>query len=810
MRFLKTCIIPTLLLVCFGATVAFAAPSPPGDPGWPRVTQKGNKELTIYQPQVDSWEDYKNIHIRLAIAVKDGKSKKEVFGVVDLYAETVVDQAARVVAVMPKKRDIRFPNTTDAEAAALRSVVEELRPFGQAITVSLDRILAYIDPAQQKQQPTVDLNLDPPKIFYSRKPAILVLVQGEPQLQPVDPNQKDLMFVVNTNWDIFYDATGQVYYLLDQENWLTTKDLVNGPWTPTTTLPAGMASLPAGENWDDVRPRVPGKLAKQAPMVYVSKEPSELILTKGEPTYSPIPGTKLMRVTNTDTPLFLNSGDGNFFFLTAGRWFRAASLEGPWTSASNNLPADFAKIPDNDPAAYVKASVPGTTEAKDAVLLASVPVTTTLDINTPPKLQVAYNGHPKFQEIPSTTVQYATNSVSAVFLVNGAYYCCDQGVWYTGSSPTGPWTYCTNVPAAIYTIPPSSPAYNVTYVTVQNSTPTTVVYSQTAGYSGEYVAANGVLMFGAGLLVGALINNHDHYYPMPYSYGYGARYHYGYGGYYRPPIAHYGPYRGGGVAAAYNPATGTYARGAAVYGPAGSAAVGRAYNPYTGARAAGARVDTAYGSAGRGAAYNPSTGTAVRGGYRSTDAGTVAGAQTNRGSSAVAWDTQNSQGAVVKGKNGNVYAGKDGNVYKKDSGGNWSSNTGNGWAPVDRPQPKGDNLQSQAQSRANLAQPSRTQAQAQPRADLAQSNRAQTQPAASRGGQLSPSTRDLDSQAQARSRGNQLSQNRQSFASQPREGSRGGQFSQGSRAQSQPRASSGGGGRAGGGGGRSGGGGRGR
>jgi hypothetical protein len=784
----------TLLLILSGSTHALSASSPPDDPGWPRVIKKNNKELTIYQPQVDFWQDYKNIHVRFAIAVKDGKSKNETFGVAEVDAETVVDQTARVVAILPKNRVLRFPNTSKAEASALEGVVEELHPFGQAMTVSLDRVLVYLDPAQQSQQAAVELNLDPPKIFFSRKPAILVVVQGQPQLQAVDAKQKDLMFVVNTNWDIFYDTVGQRYYLLNQESWLTTKDLANGPWDSTTTLPAGMSSLPAGDNWDDVRQRIPGKPSTEMPVVLVSQEPAELIITQGEPKYSPIPGTSLLRMTNTESVLFYNSGDGKQYFLAAGRWFRATGLDGPWSVASNDLPADFAKIPDNDPAAFVKASVPGTTEAKDAVLLASVPNTTALDVNTPPKLQVAYNGEPKFQAIPATTVQYATNSANAIFLVNGTYYCCDQGVWYSSNTANGPWAYCTNVPAAIYTIPPSHPTHNVTYVTVQSSTPTTVVYTQTAGYSGEYVAANGVLMFGAGMIVGALINDHYHdHYPVPYSYGWGARYNYGYGGYYRPPYAQYGPYRSGGVAAAYNPSTGTYARGAYVSGPGGSAAAGRAYNPYTGARAAGARVDTAYGSAGRGAAYNPSTGTAVRGGYRSNDYGTVAGAQTNRGTGAVAWDTARGQGAVVKGKGGNVYAGKDGNVYKRDNNGNWSSNTGSSWAPVERSQP-GETRQSQAQSRGSYAQSNR--AQAQPRTDFTQpSSRAQMQPL-SRDSQFSPRTRDLESQAQARSRGNQLSQNSSNFASQA--GSRGsGQFSQSSRSQMQPRSS--GGGRAGGG-----------
>jgi hypothetical protein len=772
---------PILFMLMFfilltGTRLAFTDPLPADDPGWPRVLKKNGKELTIYQPQIDSWPEYKNIHVRFAIAVKDVKSKKETFGVAELDAETVVDQSTRVVAVLPKTRELRFPNTTDAEAAGLRKVVDELKPFGQAMTISLDRILAYIDPAQQQLQAQVPLNLDPPKIFHSKKPAILVMILGEPQLQAVVKDKSELMFVVNTNWDIFYDTGEKRYYLLNQQSWLSTTDLVNGPWTSAEALPKGLSSLPEDDNWAEVRKNIPGTPDKNPPVVLVSKEAAELILTRGEPAYTPIPGTKLLRMSNTDAPVFLNSGDGNSYFLTAGRWFRAASLDGPWTSASNDLPADFAHIPENDPAAYVKASVPGTTEAKDAVLLASVPASTTMDINTPAKVEVIYNGQPSFQAIPSTTVQYATNTASAVFLVNNAYYCCEGGVWYTSPAAAGPWTYCLNVPAAIYAIPPTHPTHNVTYVTVQSTTPSTVIYTQTAGYSGEYVAANGVLMFGAGMIVGALLNDHynDYYhYPVPYSYGCGARYSYAYGGYYRAAGA-YGPYGGVGFGAAYNPNTGTYVRGATAYGPRGSVTTGRAYNPYTGARAAGTRVDTAYGSAGRGAAYNPSTGTAVRGGYRSNENGTVAGVQTNKGTGAVAWDTKNSQGAVVKGKQGNVYAGKDGNVYKRDSDGNWSSNSGSGWEDVNKPE-RGSNAQSQtrssasqtdraqqkqevSQNRQGSAARANVQPQAQTRTAAGQSDRSVQRKQPSRDSQFSPRAGNMESQAQARSRGNQLSQ----------------------------------------------------
>jgi hypothetical protein len=529
-------VILALLLMVQAASFAFSAGAPPEDPGWPRLVQANGKELVIYQPQVDYWTDYRILHFRCAISVKTGTQAQEKFGVAEIEAETVVDQANRVVALLPKLRLLRFPNTSDSEESSLRRIVDELYPQRGHLTVSLDRVLAYLDPEKQPQQQAVNLNLDPPKIFYSSRPAILVMFIGEPQLQPVVKDRNDLMFAVNSNWPVFFDAAGQRYYLLNGDNWLMANDPARGQWTPAGALPGGLSSLPADENWAEVRAQVPGKRLSSAPAVFISKEPAELILTQGDPTYSPIHGTKLMQVANTESSVFMNSGDGQYYLLTAGRWFRAAVLSGPWLPASTDLPREFARIPDDHPAAFVKASVPGTTEAKDAVLLASIPTKTITTMADPPVVQVSYEGQPKFQTIQSTTVQYAVNTPNSVFLVGGSYYCCFDGVWFVSRTAAGPWTLCTSVPSAIYSIPPSHPMHNVTYVVVQSTTPTTVIYTQTAGYSGEYVATNGVLMFGAGMLVGAMIadNNHYHsYYPAHYSYGWGARYDYHHGGYYR-------------------------------------------------------------------------------------------------------------------------------------------------------------------------------------------------------------------------------------------------------------------------------------
>lgn len=772
----------------------FSSAAQPADPGWPRVFKKDKKQLTVYQPQVDYWNGYTNLHFRCAIAVK-GVTKQEKYGVAEVDALTVVDHSARIVAVVPLKRELRFANVPEPDVTKLRQAVEQLHPSSQATTLSLDRVIAYLDPAAHSTQPPVEVNLDPPKIFASTTPAILVMFMGEPQFKPVETNRTDLLFALNTNWDVLYDSASQKYYLLHGEGWLTAPDALKGPWTPTRTLPPSIYSLPATENWAEARKRLPGKPAKAAPTVFVTTEPAEMILTAGQPSYMPVKGTRLLRVNNTDSVLFLHSGDGKFYFLAAGRWFRGVSFQGPWSAASQDLPPDFAQIPDTDPAAFVKTSVPGTREAQDAVLLASIPSTTTVQV-APVTETVTYSGPPQFVAIPSTTVQYAVNTPNQVFLVNGAYYWCYGGAWLYSVNAGGPWTYCTTVPAAIYTIPPSNPNYNVTYVTVQSATPTTVVYSQTSGYSGEYVAATGVLMFGMGMLVGAAIADHHDYYcyppPCHYSYGCGAVYHYGGGGYYASAHVSYGPYGGAGRTASYNPYTGTYARSSYAYGPYGSAArgaaynpytgtsaagravstpygsarQGAAYNPYTGARAAGGQVSTDYGSAGRGAAYNPTTGRGAAGGYVSGDYGSAGAVRTAGGGGRVAWDTDNGEGVVGKTRTGDIYASNGDTVYKKNENGTWSQNSGSGWESASKPQ---------SSSYSTSSSSSR-----QPQASSYSQQRAAPQSTSTASSSWSQNKSSMESQAQARSRGNQQHQSAQSWQSS------------GSRRSSAGRASSGG------------------
>jgi hypothetical protein len=57
----------------------------------------------------------------------------------------------------------------------------------------------------------------------------------------------------------------------------------------------------------------------------------------------------------------------------------AASLDGPWTYvAGDALPPDFARIPPTSLAGAVLAAVPGTAQARNAVVEAQIPQTATV------------------------------------------------------------------------------------------------------------------------------------------------------------------------------------------------------------------------------------------------------------------------------------------------------------------------------------------------------------------------------------------------------------------------------------------------
>ena len=187
-------------------------------------------------------------------------------------------------------------------------------------------------------------------------------------------------------------------------------------------------------------------------------------------------------MSNTDSDVFRVGKAGPVYFLVVGPLVLGADFTGPWTFATPSLPEDFKKIPLEHPRSRVLASVPGTSQAAEAVLLAQIPQTARVNKKTVKAPEVAYQGEPKFEPIETTKVSRAVNTDKDIIKVGDLYYMCFQGVWFmveesrpARGKSTGP------VPKEIYEIPASSPSYNVTYVTVVEDDSDAVVLCDRGG-----------------------------------------------------------------------------------------------------------------------------------------------------------------------------------------------------------------------------------------------------------------------------------------------------------------------------------------
>jgi hypothetical protein len=477
------------------------------------------------------------LHARAAVSVETTASPVERFGVVWFSARADVDKANRLVSLAEFRIDkVAFPSEPD-RAAEYQQVLERRLPREMS-RISLDRIQAAlaITDAQRggSAAPQVVKN-DPPRIIVSTTPAILVLVDGKPVLRQVEGTSIPLQRVVNSWALILIDQKSGKHYVRALKRWFEASTL-DGPWTvaqrPPAALDAAIQTVERGQRvnlLDEPSPDVKEAAARGVmPTVYVSTVPAELIQTKGRPDYEPIEGTDLLHVENSSANVVLDPADQRHYALLSGRWFRSASLtEGPWEYVPHDkLPAAFARIPAAHPRGAVLASVPGTPQAKEALIDNSIPQTAEVNRSTT-TFKATYDGTPRFQAIEGTSLQYAANSPVPVIQVDSkTYYALKDGVWFVANAPMGPWTVATSVPAVIYTIPANSPLHYVTYVHVYGSTPQTVSVGYTPGYYGTVVVPSNVVVYGTGYVYPPVYVG-SYWYPPPVTYGYGAGFGWG-------------------------------------------------------------------------------------------------------------------------------------------------------------------------------------------------------------------------------------------------------------------------------------------
>lgn len=495
---------PLAFLAAVAVLLALTGPTLADNDPWPKKLQDAKGTVILYQPQLEDFEG-DMIKAFAAISVQTKEMSKPMFGALWLEGRVATDRDTRMATIdQVILLDVKLPDAKPEEFEKLKKFLDE-EMAAWAIPISLDRLVAGMDLLERKWAGDQGLNNDPPKIIFRSKSAVLVPLDGDPRLLRIPDSR--IMQVVNTPFTMVFDPVAKAYYLWGGGDWLSASE-ITGPWTELKTLPEDLKKLMASieeKAAESARQRglqpPPQERAKRTgplPEIIVSTVPAELLVTDGEPQFTPIAGTGLLFVSNTESSIFKDAASQDYYVLISGRWFTAKSLaDGPFSYvAPDKLPAGFAKIPPESPKGFVLASVAGTVQAREAVLENFVPQTAVIDRHKA-TFTGQFAGEPQFSQIPGTDLEYAVNTDTSMFRKGGKYFALDQGIWFEADSATGPWQVATATPPFLEQISPSNPHYNARYVKVFAFTDDTVTVGYTPGYTGSFVN-NDTVVFGTG------------------------------------------------------------------------------------------------------------------------------------------------------------------------------------------------------------------------------------------------------------------------------------------------------------------------
>jgi hypothetical protein len=482
---------------------------------WPRDFMIQEGKITVFQPQLDSYkgEEFKG---RAAISIERKGAGEPVFGVVWFSARAITDPDVKMVEF----RDIRvervkFPHSTSDQEKPWVDLLKKESVKWVPTRMAHSRLLALTAAVERGKAVAARLNMEPPKIIFTTTPSALVLINGKPELRNVE--NSTFQRVINTPFLILFDPSANTYYTKGGDFWYSATNVM-GPWKNLSDPPASAVKVASRIMEPAERPGQDQPRPDVAPRIIVATEPTELIVSDGQPKFATIQGTQLLYMSNTPSEVFMEVRGQKYYALLAGRWYESRSLEkGPWAYVpSENLPGDFKRIPPGSSKGHILAFVAGTAEAEEAVLDAQIPETKAIQ-RSEAKLSVTYDGDPRFEPIKGTDMQYAVNTKTQVVKAKDKYYAADQAVWFVSDNPTGPWGVADSIPPEIETIPPESPVYNVKYVRIYDSTPDVVYEGYTPGYFGSYVYGD-TIVYGTGYYypgwTGAV------YYPAPLTWGF--------------------------------------------------------------------------------------------------------------------------------------------------------------------------------------------------------------------------------------------------------------------------------------------------
>jgi hypothetical protein len=214
---------------------------------------------------------------------------------------------------------------------------EALGPFQGAKDVpdavrALAEKSGYQDPEEKAGAPEDGL-----EVITATEPTELIWADGPPQFAPIPGTS--LLYVTNTDADVFLDIDSQYIYILLSGRWFTAQTR-NGPWTYVAPdkLPPDFQRIPPGSEKGDVLAQVAGTEAAQDALLdnYVpqtatvdrKKAQPPKVEYDGAPQFEPVEGGQVTYAVNTSSAVL--EVNNEYYCCDNAVWYSSSAPTGPW------------------------------------------------------------------------------------------------------------------------------------------------------------------------------------------------------------------------------------------------------------------------------------------------------------------------------------------------------------------------------------------------------------------------------------------------------------------------------------------------
>jgi len=236
------------------------------------------------------------------------------------------------------------------------SAPEALGPFHEVNQVpSAVTQLADASGYKDPQQPLSDAQASRLEIVTATEPTELIWTDGEPQMASV-PNT-DLLYVTNTDADLFMTIENQQLWVLLSGRWYTAPNR-SGPWAfvAPDQLPADFARIPPGSDKGDVLAHVSGTQAArdavadteipQTATVDRANYEQPPVEYDGEPQFQPVPDAECSYAVNTPQSVVLVRD--RYYCCYNAVWYTCPQPRGRWEICTV-VPTEVYRLPPSCP-----------------------------------------------------------------------------------------------------------------------------------------------------------------------------------------------------------------------------------------------------------------------------------------------------------------------------------------------------------------------------------------------------------------------------------------------------------------------------